>query len=112
MGQSKPISLGNWANIEELARMSIGTNKGTWAQDPSFGSELWLLAHTGKADAETTGVLERMVREALQWMLEDNLAQSIEVAAERNGKNRIDYRVIITKPDGSQTTIEEVWNAI
>jgi hypothetical protein len=29
--------------LPELIRMSIGTDKGVWFADPSFGSDLWLL---------------------------------------------------------------------
>jgi len=99
-----------WASIEKLARMSLGTDKGTWHADPEFGSELWLLRQSGKADGQTAGTVERMVREALQWLIADGLARSVECRAERNGRNRIDYLVAITRPDGSQLLIEEAWN--
>lgn len=101
-----------WANIQELVHMSIGTNKGTWSHDPNFGSELWLLKKTGKVDGQTAGTVERMIRESLQWLIGDKLADAIDCTAERNGKHRIDYRVIVTRPDGSTVTIEEVWSVI
>jgi len=101
-----------WADIKELVRMSLGTDKGTWLNDPNFGSELWLLKKTGKVDGQTAGVLERMVRESLQWLIKDKLADTVDCAAERNGKSRIDYRVIVTRPDGSSVTVEEVWSVV
>jgi len=101
-----------WADIQELVRMSIGTNKGTWPSDPNFGSEIWLLKQTGKVDGQTAGTLERMIRESLQWLIEDKLAATVDCIAERNGKNRIDYRVTVTRPDGSPVTVEEVWSAV
>ncbi|MDR1858666.1 MAG: phage GP46 family protein [Treponema sp.] len=109
---NKPIAVENWADIRELARMSIGTDKGTWQADPDFGSELWLLKKTGKVDGQTAGVLERMIRESLQWLIEDKLADTVSCAAERNGKNRIDYRVTVTRPDGSLVTVEEAWGVV
>jgi phage gp46-like protein len=101
-----------WADIRELVRMSIGTDKGTWPDDPNFGSELWLLKKTGKVDGQTAGTLERMIRESLQWLIADKLADTVDCAAERNGKNRIDYRVTVTRPGGSTVTVEEVWSVI
>jgi len=113
MGQdNKPIAVEQWADIRELARMSIGTDKGTWPADPDFGSELWLLKKTGKADGRTAGTLERMIRESLQWLIKDKLADTVDCAAERNGKNRIDYRVTVNRPNGSPVIIQEVWSAV
>jgi phage gp46-like protein len=101
-----------WASIQELVRMSIGADKGAWFADPSFGSDLRLLKKEGKADGQTAGKLERIVRESLQWLVDDGLAATVDCAAERNGKSRIDYRVTVTQPDGSSVEIQEVWNVI
>jgi phage gp46-like protein len=49
------MRLEQWASIEELARMSIGTDKGAWWADPGFGSELWLLKKEGKVDGRKAG---------------------------------------------------------
>jgi phage gp46-like protein len=106
------IRIEQWTSIGELVRMSIGTDKGTWFADPAFGSELWLLKKEGKVDDQTTGKLERMVRESLQWLVSDSLALAVDCAAERNGKSRIDYLVTVTRPDGSPVIVKEVWNVI
>jgi phage gp46-like protein len=106
------VRIEQWADIRELVRMSIGTDKGTWTADPNFGSELWLLKKDGKVDGQTAGTLERMIRESLQWLIEDKLADTVDCAAKRNGKNRIDYHVTVTRPDGSLVTVEEVWSVI
>jgi len=110
--EHKPIAVENWNDIRELVRMSIGTNKGTWTAHPDFGSELWLLKKTGKVDGQTAGTLERLIRESLQWLITDGLANTVDCAAERNGKNRIDYCVTVTRPDGSPVIVEEVWSVI
>jgi phage gp46-like protein len=101
-----------WADIRELVRMSVGTDKGSWWADPDFGSELWLLKKSGKVDGQTAGILERMVRESLQWLVKDKLADAVACAAERNGKNRINYLVTITRPGGPPVTVEEAWSAV
>jgi phage gp46-like protein len=92
--------------------MSIGTDKGTWFADPGFGSELWLLKKAGKVDGQTAGTLERMLRESLQWLVDDGLASAVDCKAERAGKNRIDYQVTVTRPDGSPVTVKEAWSVI
>jgi phage gp46-like protein len=106
------IRIEQWDSIPELVRMSIGTNKGTWFADPSFGSELWLLKKGGKVDGQTAGTLERMLRESLQWLINDGLVDTIECAAERTGKNRINYQVTVTRPGGSVETVKDMWNVI
>jgi phage gp46-like protein len=106
------IRIEQWASIEELVKMSIGTDKGTWFADPGFGSELWLLKKTGKVDGQTAGTLEWLVRESLQWLITDGLAAGVDCKTERNGKSRIDYRVTVTKPDGSAATVQEAWDVI
>jgi phage gp46-like protein len=106
------VRIEQWTSIPELVRMSIGTDKGTWFADPAFGSELWLLKKEGKIDGQTAGILERMVRESLQWLIDEGLAVTVYCAAERNGKNRIDYQVIVAPPDNSPVVVKEVWNVI
>ena len=101
-----------WASVRELVLMSIGTDRGTWHADPAFGSDLWLLRREGKVDGRTAGTLARMVRESLGWLVSDGIAGAVECAAERNGKNRIDFLVTITRPDGSREFIREAWNAV
>jgi phage gp46-like protein len=112
MGPVNPVSLEQWASIEELAAMSIGTDKGTWWADPAFGSDLWLLKQEGKVDERTAGTLERMVRECLRWLVDEGLADDIDCAAELNGKNRIDYQVTVRRPHGSPVVVREVWSVV
>ena len=112
VNKPKPTTIERWADIEELVRMSIGTNKGTWLADSNFGSDLWLLRQSGKLDGETVSTMERMLRECLQWLIADRLASAIAVTAERCGKSRIDYRVTVTRPGGGQATIEGVWGVV
>jgi phage gp46-like protein len=106
------VKIEQWASIEELVKMSIGTNRGTWFADPAFGSELWLLKKEGKVDGQTAGKLERMIRESLQWLINDGLAATVDCTAERSGKNRIDYQVTVTRPGGSPVILKEAWNVL
>lgn len=102
----------NWQDIRELVLMSIGTDKGRWWAYPEFGSELWQLRQTGKVDGNTAGTVRQMVLDSLQWLIDDGLAKKIECTAERVDKNRINYRVIVTKPDEKDIKVEDSWNGI
>jgi phage gp46-like protein len=109
MGTADPIRIQGWADIRELALMSIGTDKGAWWADPGFGSELWLLRQTGKVDDRTAGTVRRMLDECLAWLKEDGLAGGIACTAERGGKNGITYAVTILRPDGDPVIIKDTW---
>jgi phage gp46-like protein len=102
----------NWADIRELALMSIGTDKGSWWADPAFGSELYLLKANGKVDGKTAGTLRRMLQECLAWIIDDGIAKQISCLTERTGKNEITWVIEITKPDGDNLFIRETWNGI
>ena len=102
----------NWNDIRELVLMSIGTDKGRWWADPEFGSELWQLRQTGKVDGNTAGTVRQMILDSLQWLIDDGLAKEIECEAERADKNRINYRVKVTRPNGSDILVEDIWNGI
>jgi phage gp46-like protein len=104
--------LENWQDMRELVLMSVGTDRGTWWADPGFGSGLWLLQQKGKADGGTADEIKRMIREALQWLVTDGLADKINVEAERQGKNAIAYRVTVFRGDTAIGAVEEVWNAV
>ena len=112
MAAGNTIRIEQWDDIRKLALMSIGTDKGRWWADPSFGSELWLLRQNGKVDGQTAGTLRRMVLESLRWMIADGLAAKIDCYAERAGKNEIAYSVTIFRPDGESDVIREAWRAV
>jgi len=107
-----PIKIENWADIRELAFMCIGTDKGTWWADPSFGSELWMLRQEGKVDNRTAGRVQQMVLDCLMWMKDDGIASGIECYAERSGKNEIAYAVTIARPKGNPVIVKDTWNAV
>ena len=102
----------NWSDIRELVLMSIGTDKGRWWASPEFGSELWQLRQTGKVDGNTAGTVRQMILDSLQWLIDDGLAKEIECEAERADKNRINYRVKVTRPNGNDILVEDIWNGI
>ena len=108
----EPVSIEAWNDIQELVLMSIGTDKGTWWADPSFGSELWIVKQEGKITGKTAGTVQRMILDCLQWLKNDSLANHIGCIAELAGKNEINYAVTVVKPDGETMMIKDVWSAV
>jgi phage gp46-like protein len=108
----KPIRLESWADVRELALMSIGTDKGSWWADPDFGSELWILRREGRVTGRTAGTLRRMIGECLQWLKDDGVAAGVECEAEQSGKNEITYTVTVSRPNGDPVIVKDTWDAL
>ena len=112
MGKAEPVKLENWTDITELVAMSIGTDKGRWWADASFGSELWVLQHEGKVDGTTAGKVRTAILESLAWLKQDRLVKDIQCTAEHRGKNEVDYILTVTKADGETVFIKDVWHGV
>jgi len=80
--------------------------RGFWA-DPEMGSRRWLLSRE-KLTQDTDNSLREYDREALQWLIDDGIATSIEVTTTLAPPARIDELIIITRADGSR--YEETFN--
>lgn len=76
--------------------------RGWWADElaevagDKMGSRLWLLER-GTTTVDVVPQAEEYAREALQWMIDDKVAERIEVAAELVGA-RLGYAVTIYRP--------------
>ena len=77
--------------------------------DPAdlVGSRLWLLARS-KASQTNLVLAQEYATEALQWMIGDGLAETVDVTTERQGE-RLAVRVRITRPDKLAPRFEGVW---
>jgi phage gp46-like protein len=73
--------------------------------DP-LGSRLWILRRA-KITSDTIGLIEKYCLEALQWLIDDNIASQIIVTPERNSidKFRVDIPITITRPNGVTETL-------
>ena len=71
-----------------------------------WGSRLWLLFRR-KTTQETLRDAKHYVEEALEWLLEDNVAQSIEVDVQRSGTYRMTIDITIQRPEGG--LYQAVW---
>lgn len=65
-----------------------------------LGSRLWLLARE-KSLPGVARRAEQYASEALQWLIEDGIARSVEVNAEIGQPHILALAVRITRPDGS-----------
>lgn len=76
-------------------------------QDRALGSRLWTLRDK-KATQNTVNLAKAYSEEALQWLLDDGVAGSIEVRTSR-GSRPVDlrYHIAIVQPDGRRW--ERVW---
>ncbi len=92
--------------------------RGWWADQFSaaegdrIGSRLWLLDRA-VLSRETEQLAELYVREALQWMLDDKVAESIDVATETTGEAMF-ITVGINRPgrDPVAFRFAHVWDSI
>lgn len=76
-----------------------------------IGSRLWLLARE-KRTVETLNRSEEYSKEALQWMLEDGVANAVDCTASYDTEGRLVLVVAIERPGGKQTfRFARVWNA-
>lgn len=112
MDKGKTVVFENWTDIRELVAMSIGTDKGRWWADRSFGSDLWILKQAGKVDGTTAGKVRAMLLECTAWLKADGVVKDITCSAERSGTNEIRYVLTVLKPDGQTLQIKDVWYGV
>lgn len=108
----EPVKIENYAAIETLVSMCIGTDKGSWWADTQFGSALWKFKQSGKTTESLAGDVRREIEDCLSWLITDRLADTITCETEISGKTKINWKVTITSPCGNQQIIKDVWNAV
>ena len=87
------------ATVEQLPDLEE-SKRGWWADDVSdpiedkWGSLLWIVERA-KITNDLTARIEDFVRESLDWMIIDGVAERINVNAVRNGLDRIDISIEI-----------------
>lgn len=78
-----------------------GNKRGWWADetDDKIGSKLWLLMRTATTP-DVPDRAETYIKDALDWMIKDGLAKSIDVNVERSGQETLLMSIQIIQPDG------------
>lgn len=101
------ISLFTWRRAEDSDPVDDDERYGYWgdaypdvARD-RIGSRLWLLRRRSLT-AETIQDTERYAREALAWMLEDEVVSAVQVDLVRPNPTRLDLYVTLTLDEGQR----------
>lgn len=103
------------ANDGDILPPGETSRRGWWGDEFSdnpndrIGSRLWLLSRA-KQTQETLTAAKGYCVEALQWMLEDLVADSVDVTAEYVGRGLMVIEVSITRPNVDPTTFRYNYN--
>ena len=113
------ISIFAWRRANPDDTLPGSEKMGWWGdtypeiENDRIGSRLWLL--TREKITQTTLIKAReYVEEALQWLIDDRIAESIDVRVERLGIDTIAVSTIIKKPKENETNIRfvTVWSGL
>lgn len=108
LAQAVLISLFSWRRSADDDGVAAPYRQGWWGDSFStaqIGSKLWLLQRE-KLTQEVILRAQEYAKEALQWLIDDAVAESVDVVAEAGGAGRLDLSVVIAKPRDTQA-----WNA-
>jgi phage gp46-like protein len=115
------LSLFSWrrANDDDALPDEASSRLGWWgdsyatAPNNKLGSRLWLLRRE-KLTQDTISRAIEYCREALQWLIEDRVASRVDVEADRNGIDRLDISITITRADGQSLNLRfaNAWRTI
>jgi len=91
------------------------SRRGWWGDglnddNDQIGSRLWLLVRR-KQTPETRQYFEDFTREALAWLVQDGLAERVEVEAAWAAMGRLDVNIVIHRPAGGTEKFIFTWNA-
>ena len=101
------------AEDSDILPTDDGDRRGWWGdefaenQDDKIGSRRWLLART-KLTPAILPTFEQYDRESLQWLLDDLVAESIDLEYEIVGK-RLNTVITVNRGDGTSSKFDHVW---
>lgn len=113
------ISLFTWRRANPDDDLPATNKYGWWGDtyaaefNDRIGSRLWLLSRS-KLTNETQLKAQEYATEALQWLTDDGVADSVQITAERESMNTLALQIIITRGDNSALNIRfiNVWDYI
>lgn len=115
LARSVMISLFSWARAHDDDEVEGRRRYGFWGDtygDPGerTGSRLWLLRRQ-KVTATAIERAREYAQEALEWLIQDGVADAVSVTAERDSLDRVDLGVTITRDGRSRTLrFSDVWS--
>lgn len=102
------------ANDDDPLPTGNGDKRGWWADQfadvdgDKFGSRLWLIERKVTTDVET--VASAYASESLQWLVDDLVADAIEVdASYANGV--LEFAIVVARPTGERVSFrfDHIW---
>ena len=111
------ISLFTWRRANPDDDLPNSVKYGWWGdtfsvtQNDKIGSRLWLLSRN-KLTTETISKTEEYASEALDWLTEDKVADSVQVTAERLTLDTLALQITITRGNSALLNIRfiNVWD--
>lgn len=94
-----------------IAPDGSGDPRGWWGDDPAhlIGSRLWTLLRAQAPGQHTLADAHDFLAECLQWMIDDGVVQSWDIATQWNAQSFLAAVVIATKPDGTTQQFNFSW---
>lgn len=107
------------ASEEELAAAGLTNRRGWWGDawavvaGDAMGSKLWLLRRE-KLTAGTVTRARQYVLDALAWLVQDGVADGVEVTAEVQGLDRLALAVVVVRRDrpAARFRFERFWQGV
>jgi phage gp46-like protein len=93
---------GNAPSVKDDRRGWWGDN--TLATNDRIGSRLWTLAREKTISNIIIPKAEQIIREALQWLLDDGVAQSVSVLVTKTDNYTLSFFIGIQKPQEEKTS--------
>lgn len=95
--------------IEETSKRGWWGDTFPNVDQDKIGSRLWLLERV-KRTAETLRKSEDYIKEALNWLIEDGVAASIEVTSSYDENNQLVAAIVVSKPKGRTSRFQLLWD--
>ena len=113
------ISLFTWRRANPDDDLPANNKYGWWGDsyptelNDRIGSRLWLLSRA-KMLPETVARAEEYATEALQWLIDDGVADSVQIRAERQTLDTLALQITLTRGDKAALNIRfiNVWDYI
>jgi len=110
------ISLFTWRRAEVDDILPANQKFGWWGDiypavaNDRIGSRLWLLSRA-KFLPDVPGRAKEYAEQALAWLVEDGIASTVEVQAERQGLERLALACLIVRGDGAKMNVRfaDIW---
>ncbi|MCP1376052.1 phage GP46 family protein [Dyella lutea] len=88
-----------------------GDRRGWWGdldEDVPIGSRLWILSRS-KLTQQVALAAKGYMAEALQWLIDDGVAASVEVTTAIQGRSQLAAVVVIKQSNGQLRTLQFNW---